>query len=385
MSDQQGINHDLIDAIQRFVEREVIGQIEQLEDSDAYPQPLIDQLAEMGLFGMAIPESYGGIELNVATYARIMEELANGWTTLPCYLNSHFTASSILNKHGSAAQKEKYLPAMASGALRVAIALTEASGGSDLKAMRTVAKLQPDGSFRLSGSKMFITNGARAGAVLVLCKTIGGASEFSLFLVEKGLPGFEVGASARTMGHRHVDVAELFFNDVPLPAESLIGQLDSHGLGLMLEALETGRIAMGATAAGLARSALRAATQYAQTREAFGKTIADLPTIQNMLAEMGTKTLAARLMVEEAARVKDSGARADMVAGMAKLFASEACGEVALACVRIHGGSGFVDDFPAARYYREAPYYMLVEGSNEIQKMIIARRLLKGDAALLEL
>lgn len=269
---------------------------------------------------------------------------------------------------------------MASGELRVAIALTEPSGGSDLQAIRTSATRLPDGTYRLRGNKIFITNGERAGAVVVLTRTGRGKSAFSLFVIEKGRAGFRVGAHARTMAHRHVDVTELNFDDVIVSADDLVGGVEGSGLAQMLDALETGRIAMAASAVGLARSALKSSVDYAAERSSFGQPIGQHQAIQGLLADMAAKTAAARALVHEAAQFKAQGQRSDMMAGMAKLFAGEVCAEVALNCVRIHGGSGFVSDFPAERYYREAPYFILTEGSNEIQRTVIARRLLKGDA-----
>lgn len=371
---------DLVEGVRRFVEKEVLGRAQALEAADAYPHHLVQALADMGLFGIAVPQAYGGLALDTPTYARLMEELGYGWTTLNCFINGHVSASSILAKHGTPAQKQAFLPRMATGALRVAIALTEPNGGSDLQAIRTTAVRDAHGRWCLRGSKIFITNGEHAGAVLVLTRTGEGKNGISLFLVEKGVAGFTVGAHARTMGHRHVDVTELHFDDVMLSDEHLVGGVSGSGLSQMLDALETGRIAMAASAVGLARSALKAAVDYAGQRESFGQLIGNHQAIQGLLADMGAKTLAARTLVNEAAVIKSRGERADMVAGMAKMFAGEVCAEVALNCVRIHGGSGFVSDFPAERYYREAPYFILTEGSNEIQKMVIARRLLKGDA-----
>ncbi len=371
---------ELVEGVRRFIAKEVLGKVAALEASDQYPQHHVDALAELGLFGIGVPQAYGGLELDIPTYARIMEELGYGWTTLNCFLNSQCSASSILAKHGTAAQRDRYLPRMATGELRVAIALTESRGGSDLQAIRTTAQRDAQGHWRLQGNKIFITNGDRAGAVLVLTRTGEGKNGISLFMLEKGTPGFTVGAYARTMAHRHIDVAELHFDDVVLGDEHLVGGTPGSGLSQMLDALETGRIAMAASAVGLARSALKAAVDYAGQRESFGQIIGNHQAIQGLLADMATKTLAARTLVNEAAGVKSRGQRADMIAGMAKMFAGETCAEVALNCVRIHGGGGFVADFPAERYYREAPYFILTEGSNEIQKMVIARRLLKGDS-----
>ena len=376
---------DLVDGVRRFVKQKVLGQAQQLEASAQYPQQLIDGLAELGLFGMAVPQEYGGLALDVPTYAKIMEELACGWATLAGFLNSHASASSIIARHGTAEQKQKFLPRMATGEWRVAIALTEPSGGSDLQAIRTSAVADGQGGYRLKGGKIFITNGARAGAVVVLARTGEGKNGISLFLVEKSRPGFSVGAEARTLAHPHLEAVELHFDDVPLQAADLIGEVPGQGLVQMLDALETGRIAIGATAVGLARSALKAAVAYAGERQAFGQIIGGHQAVQGLLADMATKTMAAQTLVAQAALIKAQGGRCDMVAGMAKLFASEACVEVTLNCVRVFGGSGFVKDFPAERYYREATEFLLVEGSNEIQKTIIARRLLQGDADAIDL
>lgn len=382
---KQSYDTELVNGVRRFVEREILGKAHVLEDTAVYPQALVNALAEMGLFGIAIPPEYGGIALDIPTYAKIMEELGFGWTTLNCFLNSHTSASSILAKHATTEQKEKYLTRMATGDLRVAIALTEPNGGSDLQSIHTKATAEPDGSYRLNGGKIFITNGDRAGTIIVLARTGVGKNGISLFLLDKGTEGFTVGARARTVGHRHIDVMELHFDNVLLPKKQLIGEIEGRGLNQMLDALETGRIAMAASAVGLSRSALKSALDYANQRISFGQPIAQHQAIQVYLAEMGAKIMAARALVMEAANIKNSGERADMIAGMAKLFASETCAEVTLNCVRIHGGSGFVSDFPAARYYHEAPYFILTEGSNEIQKLIIARRLINGEASSIEL
>lgn len=372
---------DVIKGVQRFVQQKIVGHAQDLEANERYPEEIVSALKELGLFSIAIPQEYGGLELSVPNYAKIMEELAVGWTTLNCFLNSHCSASSILAKHGIESQKQKYLPRMATGELRVAIALTEPNGGSDLQAIRTKATRDADG-YILNGAKVFITNGARAGAVVVLARTGSGKDGISLFMVEKGLPGFTVGAKARTMGHRHIDVAELIFENVRLPVESLVGQAEGQGLKQMLDALEVGRIAMAATAVGLSRSAVRDAQDFAMQRVAFGTEIVNHQAIQMLLAEMATQTMAAQSLVQAAASAKHNGQRADMISGMAKLFAGETCAKVALDCVRIHGGSGFVSDFPAERYYREAPYFIVTEGTNEIQKLIIAKRMIRGDAEL---
>lgn len=378
-------DEDIVAGVQRFVRQHITDRVQDLEAASEYPHDIVNGLKEMGLFGIAVPHEFGGLELSVPTYAKIMEELALGWTTLNCFINGHCSASSILAHHGTEAQKHRYLPRMATGDLRVAIALTEPNGGSDLQAIRTKASRNQQDGYTLSGNKIFITNGERADAVLVLARTAEGKDGISLFMVDKGMPGFTVGPDARAMGHRHVDVTELIFENVQLPSESLVGDVEGQGLRQMLDALETGRIAMAATAVGLSRSALRAARDYAEQRVAFGTEIVNHQAIQILLADMATQTMAAQSLVQVAANVKAGGQRSDMISGMAKLFAGETCAKVALDCVRIHGGSGFVADFPAERYYREAPYYILTEGTNEIQKLIIAKRMLKGDAEALGL
>lgn len=380
MSINNNWDQDIVSGVQRFVQQKITGHVQDLEASDNYPEDIVASLKEMGLFGIAVPHEYGGLELSVPTYAKIMEELAYGWTTINCFINGHCSASSTLSHHGTDEQRQAYLPRMATGELRVAIALTEPNGGSDLQSIQTRATKNADGGYTLTGNKIFITNGARAGAVLVLARTGTGKDGISLFMVEKGLSGFTVGPDARAMGHRHVDVNELIFENVALSPESLVGGVEGQGLKQMLDALETGRIAMAATAVGLSRSALKAARDYAEQRVAFGTQIVNHQAIQVLLADMATSTVAAQALVQQAATVKATGQRADMISGMAKLFAGETCAKVALDCVRIHGGSGFVPDFPAERYYREAPYYILTEGTNEIQKLIIAKRMLKGDA-----
>jgi alkylation response protein AidB-like acyl-CoA dehydrogenase len=379
------IDHEIVDGVRQFVQRHIEGRSQALEESSDYPAHVIAALSEMGLFSMAVPREYGGLQLSVGTYARVMEELAYGWTTLPCFLNSHFSAASILSKHGTEEQKAKYLPRMATGEIRVAIALTEPSGGSDLQAIRTTATRVDDSTYRIRGGKIFITNGERSSVCLVLARTSAGKDGISIFILEKGLEGFKVGSRARTMGHKHVDVAELIFDDVHVTSAELVGGVEGRGLSQMLDALETGRIAMAAAAVGLSRSAVKTALDYSKDRETFGKPISQHQAIQMLLAEMSAKTMAARSLTLEAAKSKDAGVRSDMIAGMAKMFAGEVCAAVSLDCIRVLGGSGFVSDFPAERYYREAPYYIVTEGTNEIQKLVIARRLIAGDGAAIGL
>lgn len=379
----------LVEAVHRFVAREIKPRVNALEAQDAYPDDVIARMAELGLFSIAIPEQYGGLGLDVPAYARLMEELAAGWTSLPSFINSHCSASSILAKYGTDAQKACYLPRMATGEIRGAIALTEPNAGSDLQAIRTTATPAEGAGLHLKGGKIFITNGARASLYLVLVKTdpaaVPAKDGMSLCIVERGTPGFRVGSLCHKMAFKHVDTAELIFDDARLPDNAIVGDAPGQGMSQLLDVIETGRIAIAASAVGLGRSALAASLEYARQRETFGTPIANHQAIQCLLAEMAAKVMAARALTMEAARIKHQGQRCDMVAGMAKLVASEMSAEVSLAAVRVHGGYGYVSEFPVERLYREAPIYIVTEGTNEIQKMIIAKRLLAGDAAPLGL
>lgn len=377
----------LVEAIHRFVAKEIKPRVAQLEAQDRYPHDVIARMVELGLFAIVVPEQYGGLGLSIPVYARLMEELAAGWTSLPSFINSHCSVSSILSRFGTETQKSRYLPKLATGELRGAIALTEPNAGSDLQAIRTTALAVEDGSLRLRGGKIFITNGAQASLYLVLVKTDPSAPTpakggISICIVEKGAPGFSVAGLFHKMAFKHVDTAELVFDDVKLNADAIVGGITGHGMAQLLDVIETGRIAIAASAVGLGRSALNASLEFARQRETFGVPIANHQAVQCLLAEMAAKVMAARALVMEAAREKQQGRRCDMIAGMAKLIASEMSAEVSLAAVRVHGGYGYVSEFPVERLYREAPIYIVTEGTNEIQKLVIARRLLAGDGAL---
>lgn len=373
----------LVQAVRTFVDREIKPNSMRLEASEEYPSLIVDQMKELGFFSLNVPEEFGGLGVPVSVYSEVMEELSFGWSSLPSFINSHNTISSIIAKFGTEAQKARYLPRLATGELRGSVSMTESNAGSDLQAIRTSATLQPDGQYKLSGNKIFVTNGGRATVYVVLVKTdpnaVPAKSGMSLFIVEKGTKGFRTGEIYQKMGFKHVDTAELIFDDVLLPQSQLLGGEAGKGLSQLLDVIETGRIVIAAAAVGTAKAALEAAVRFSRERQTFGVPISNHQAIQGHLANMATQVTAARLLVREAARFKETGQRADMIAGMAKMFASEVCAEVALTCVRVHGGYGYVSDFPAERYYREAAYYVVVEGTNEIQKMIIARRLLAGD------
>jgi alkylation response protein AidB-like acyl-CoA dehydrogenase len=371
------------DAVRRFVERDVKPNVQAIESGDEFPQGLVDGMAELGLFGVVIPPEYGGFRVSVSTYAAIMEELSAGWTSLPSFLNSHCSVASIISQFGTEQQRDRYLPKLADGSMRGAVMLSEPGAGSDLQAIRATATRQPDGSYVLSGTKVFITNGARASLFLALVKTDTKAEPrkdgISLVILEKGAPGFSVTRLFNKMGFKHVDTAELVMQDTPAREDQIVGGIPGKGLQQLLNVLETGRIAMAATANGLSRAALEASLRYANEREAFGVPIGQHQAVQALLANMATKLAASRTLTAEAARIKEQGGRVDMISGMAKMFASESCLEITGDAMRVHGGYGYVEDFPIERMYREAPLYVLTEGTNEIQRGIIARRLLKGD------
>lgn len=373
------------EAVRRFVMREVKPNVRAIEESGEFPQFLVEGMAKLGLFGVVVPPEYGGIRVSVSTYAAIMEELSAGWTSLPSFLNSHCSVASVINQFGTPQQRDRYLPRLADGSMRGAVMLSEPGAGSDLQAIRTTAVRQPDGSYRVSGTKVFITNGARASLFLVLAKTDPKSQPrkngISLVLLEKGAPGFSVARLFDKMAFQHVDTAELVMQDTPVVPDQLVGGVEGQGFQQLLNVLETGRIAMAATANGLARAALEASVRYATEREAFGVAIGQHQAVQGLLASMATKLAASRTLTAEAARIKEQGGRVDMISGMAKLFASESCMEITRDAMRVHGGYGYVADFPIERMYREAPLYVLTEGTNEIQHGIIARRLLKGDGA----
>lgn len=380
---------EVVVGVKRFLQSEVVPRVAQIEAGDEFPQDIIDKMAELGLFGMPVPEEYGGINLSLAEYVAIMEELAAGWSSLPSFLNSHCTVARILTLYGTEAQKQAYLPRLADGTGRGAVSLTEPGAGSDLKSIRTTARENADGSYTLNGDKVFITNGMRAGLHLVLARTIPADnasttdSNISLFMLERDTPGFELTRLIDKMAFHHVDTAELRFDNVQLPKESLVGGVIGKGLPQLLSVLEIGRLAMAGSAVGLARAALDTALRYSQERQAFGVPICKHQAIQIHLANMGTELTAARCLVREAVRQKEKLGRADMMASMAKLFATEAGLNITREAMRVLGGYGYVAEFPAERFYREAPLYMLTEGSNEIQRNIIARGMLASDGPTL--
>ena len=371
----------VLEAVRQFVAREVRPAVAQLERGGAYPQALVERMCDMGLFGIAVPEAHGGLGLPLAVVVRVLETLASGWTTLAAYLNSHSTVAYLVGRHGTAEQQRHYLPAMAAGTARGALCLTEPSAGSDLQAIATTARHTGE-SLTVNGTKIYVTNGARASLLAVLVKTdpaaVPAKTGMSLLLVDAAQPGVTVGGTYRKMAYGHVDTVEIVFQDAPAPVQAVLGGKLGRGLSQLLDGLEVGRLAIAASAVGLAAAALAEARRYASERRAFGVTIENHQAIQLRLADMATRLVAARLLTAEAARQKDTGARADMVCGMAKLYASEACLDIVGDALRIHGGHGYINDYAIERLYREAPLYIVGEGTNDIQKILIARRMLEG-------
>ena len=370
----------IMSTINRFVEREVKPVASEMEHRDEYPHALVERMKELGLFGAIIPTEYGGLGLSFTTYAMIIEEICRGWMSLTGILNSHLLFAHILVLFGTEEQKQQLLPAMASGEKRGGLALTEPHAGSDVQRIRTTAKKHGD-NYLISGSKMFITNARHGNILAVATKTDPEADPaytgISLFAVEKGAPGLTVSRDIKKLGYKGLDTCELAFEDFPTPAGSLIGGEEGLGFKQVMGGLEVGRINVAARAVGVAQAAFEEAIRYSQQRETFGKPICEHQAIQIKLADMATKIEASRLLVHQAAHKKDNGERCDLEAGMAKLFASETCQEVALEAMRVLGGYGYTQEFPVERFYRDAPLMIIGEGTSEIQKIVIARNLIK--------
>ncbi len=373
------LRRQIIDAVRRFVEREVIPNASRLEHADEYPSAMVARMKELGLFGATIPEEYGGLGLDFTTYAMIVEEICRGWMSLSGILNTHLLLAYILRTFGTDEQKKRFLPVMATGEKRGALALTEPHAGSDAQRIRATAVRRGD-SYYVNGTKMFVTNG-RFGTMFALAAKTNPAADppgkgISLFVAEKGPAGCTVSRDIPKLGYKGVDTVEVLFEDFPVPADNLIGGVEGEGFRHVMSGLEVGRINIAARAVGVARAAFEDAIRYAQQRETFGKPICQHQAVQLKLADMATKIEAARLLTHAAAQKKDRGERCDLEAGMAKLFASETGHEVALDAMRIFGGYGYTKEFAVERYYRDAPLMIIGEGTNEIQRLVIARNLL---------
>jgi alkylation response protein AidB-like acyl-CoA dehydrogenase len=373
-----GEREQIVATVREFVERDVLPVASQLEHADDFPAELVATMRELGLFGTTISEHYGGLGLDLVTYALINVELSRGWMSLSGILNSHLVAAWMIESFGTEDQRARLLPSMAGGEPRAAMALTEPHAGSDLRAIRTRAEREAD-DYVLSGEKVWITNGLRAGILLVLARTE--PSGISVLVVEKEpsqaeLPGLSI-ARLEKLGYKGVESVTLGFDGYRTPVSSLLGSEEGRGLAHFLAGMELGRINIAARGVGIATAAFESAIRYAQQRETFGKPIAEHQAVQLLLARMATKVEAARLLTLEAARRKDAGERVDLEAGMAKYFASEVAAEAALDAMRILGGYGYSPEFPVERLYRDAPLLIVGEGTNEVQQLVIARRLLE--------
>ena len=369
----------IVATVRDFVDRQVRPVVRELEHANTYPEELIETMKQIGIFGLSIPEPYGFGAVSMPCYVQVAEELARGWMSLAGAMGGHTVVSKLLVLFGTEEQKQRYLPRMATGEVRATMALTEPGGGSDLQAMRTVARRDDDG-YVVNGSKTWISNARRSDLVALLCKTDPDAHPahrgVSILLVEK-LPGFTISKDLPKLGYKGVEACELNFADCRVPADALLGTEEGKGFAQMMKGLEVGRLQVAARATGVARAAFDDALAYAQDRESFGKPIWEHQAVGNMLADMGTKLYAARSLLLAAAEKFDSGQRCDMEAGMAKLFASETAMQIALDAVRVHGGYGYSTEYDVERYFRDAPLMIVGEGTNEIQKGVIAKQLVK--------
>jgi butyryl-CoA dehydrogenase len=365
--------------VRRWVEREVLPVAGDLEHEDAYPADLVAQMQAMGLFGITIPEEHGGLGLDLHAYIAVIEELAAGWMSLSGIINTHTIAASLIMRQGTPEQRDRWLPGLAQGTPRGCLSLSEPDAGSDTRNISCRARRDGE-EYVISGTKTWVTNGERAGIVALAARTDEG---ITCFIVEKEpgptFGGITVSKNIGKLGYKGIETVEMFYDEHRIGADCVLGGEDGlgHGLGYILGALEVGRINIAARAVGVARAAFEAAIRYAQERKTFGKPIAEHQAIQQKLADMGTKLTAARLLTQHAADLKQSGARADVEAGMAKLFASETAFEISSEAMRIHGGVGYTTEFPIERFYRDAPLMIIGEGTNEIQRMVIARGLLQ--------
>ena len=369
----------VVETVAEWVDREVRPVVRELEHANAYPEKLIGQMKELGIFGLAIPEPWGAAPVSMPCYALVTAELARGWMSLAGAMGGHTVVAKLLVAFGTPEQRDRYLPKMATGELRATMALTEPGGGSDLQAMRTAARRDGD-SYVVTGSKTWITNARRSGLIALLCKTDPAARPrhkgISVLLVEHG-PGLTVSKDLPKLGYKGVESCELVFDGYRAPAGALLGGVAGEGFAQMMTGLETGRIQVASRALGVAQAAFDDALRYAQEREAFGVPIWRHQSIGNYLADMATKVTAARQLILHAAGRLESGQRADLEAGMAKLFASEVAMQVALDAVRIHGGYGYSTEYDVERYFRDAPLMIVGEGTNEIQRNVIAAQLIK--------
>jgi alkylation response protein AidB-like acyl-CoA dehydrogenase len=380
------VQAEIVATVREFVDKEIIPNAQELEHSDSYPQHIVDAMKSMGLFGLMIPEEYGGLGESLLTYALCVEELARGWMSISGVINTHFIVAYMIRQHGTAEQKQRYLPRMATGEVRGAFSMSEPELGSDVAAIRTKGVRDGDGGYTITGQKMWLTNGGSSTLVAALVKTDEGADKphrnLTAFLIEKPAgfgevkPGLTIPGKIDKMGYKGIDTTELIFDGYRAGAADVLGEAPGAGFFQMMDGIEVGRVNVSARACGVGIRAFELAIRYAQQRETFGKPIADHQAIAFQLAEMATKVEAAHLMMVNAARLKDSGERNDVAAGMAKYLASEFCAEVTQQSFRIHGGYGYSKEYEIERLMRDAPFLLIGEGTSEIQKTIISKNLL---------
>jgi alkylation response protein AidB-like acyl-CoA dehydrogenase len=381
------IQDEILKTVRQFVEEKIIPVATELEHKDEYPTEIVEGLKEMGLFGLMIPEEYGGLGESLLTYALVVEEIARGWMSVSGVINTHFIVAYMLLQHGTDEQKQKYLPRMATGEVRGAFSMSEPALGSDVSAITTKAVKQDDGSYSITGQKMWLTNGGSSNLVAVLVKTDEGAESvyknMTTFLVEKKegfgetAQGVTIPGKIDKMGYKGVDTTEMILEGHQISADQILGGEPGKGFYQMMDGVEVGRVNVASRAVGVANRAFELGVQYAQQRQTFGKKIIDHQAILFRVAEMATKVEAAHQMMVRAARKKDSGERNDLEAGMAKYLAAEYCNEVVESSFRIHGGYGFSKEYEIERLYREAPMLLIGEGTSEIQRMIIGRRVVE--------
>ncbi|MEP7272087.1 MAG: acyl-CoA dehydrogenase family protein [Acidobacteriota bacterium] len=376
MTDEEKL---IVNTVRQFVDREVIPVASRMEHADEYPFALVEQMKELGLFGLNVPEEFGGSAVSYTIFAMVFEELARGWLGLAGILGTHLVLCDVLTRFGTDEQQQRFLPMLADGTRRGAIALSEPNAGTDLQAITTTATREGD-LYRVNGAKMWITNARHGDTFLLLARTDASAKPvhlgMSAFIVEKGAPGLKVGRDIEKLGYKTVETCELYFENFPVPVANLIGAVEGHGFKHVMTGLEAERINVAARGLGLARAAFDEAIRYAQQRVTFGKQIAQHQSIQIKLAEMATRIEASRLLIYSAAEKKDVGERCDLEAGMAKLFATETAADVSLEAMRILGGNGYSKDYPVERFYRDAPLLLIGGGTNELQRLIIAKQLL---------
>ena len=381
------IQTEIVANVRSFVDKQIIPSAQELEHADEYPQAIVDGMSEMGLFGLMIPEEYGGLGESLLTYALCVEELARGWMSVSGVINTHFIVAYMLRQHGTDEQKQRFLPRMATGEVRGAFSMSEPELGSDVAAIKTTAKRDGDDNYVINGQKMWLTNGGSSTLVAALVRTEEGEERphknLTTFLVEKPagfgevVPGVTIPRKLDKMGYKGIDTTELVFDGYRAPATDILGGVPGKGFAHMMDGVEVGRVTVSARACGIAQRAFELGVKYSQQRSTFGKPIAEHQAIAFSLAEMATKVEAAHLMMVNAARLKDSGERNDVAAGMAKYLCSEYCAEVTQASFRIHGGYGYSKEFEIERLMRDAPFLLIGEGTSEIQKQIISKGLLR--------